>query len=283
MLQENMSRIKCRELNQKELEQLKSIELNMLNDIHSVCEKNGIKYSLAAGTLLGAVRHGGFIPWDDDIDIMMPRKDYERFLEIGNEQLNKDYEIVTYKKYNGYGMPFAKVMKKNTKMIEINTRNINAPCGIFIDIFPIDMANANNSERKKTFDTVRYIKRNLLCRSKYAWDKGLVFDTLYKFKGVALNAIPKRLFINKLEKKIYMANMSESVCLISYCGDVPFERSSYPTEWFKEYIDISFEQFRFKIICGYKELLTLQYGDYMTLPPMEQRKPHHSVIEFKIS
>lgn len=271
-----------RELDEKELEELKKIEVNMLNSIHTTCEKMGIKYSLAAGTLLGAARHKNFIPWDDDIDIMMLREDYEKFLKKGSELLGGKFIIVTYKDYAGYGMPFAKVMKKDTKLVEINTRNSNAPNGIFIDIFPIDYAPQNFEKRKEIFKCIRKQKSLLLCRSNYIWDKGWVFDSLYRVKGVMLRILPKRYFINKIDKKIKESNQENSSCLISYCGDVSFDKSSYPIEWFAQYVDIEFGNYKFKVISGYKELLKLQYGNYMELPPKEKRLPHHVITEFKL-
>lgn len=277
-----MNKVECKELGLEELKELKRIELIMLKNIHDICEKNGIAYSLAGGTLLGAVRHGGFIPWDDDIDIMMPRKDYEKFLLIGRRQLGDSYEIVSYKNYDDYGMPFAKVIKRNTKMIEPNTRHIKAPCGVFVDVFPIDIADADDIKRKKSFDFIKKLKAKLLCRSGYVWDKGMLFDTLYKARGMYLRLIPKSNFINDIEKEIYKAEQLDDVCLISYCGISSFERSTYSKKWFENYIDISFEQYSFKAICGYKELLKLEYGDYMRLPPVEERIPHHRVVEFKI-
>lgn len=274
--------VKVKELNQRDLKKLKSKELFMLEYIHSVCKEQGIKYSLAAGTLLGAVRHNGFIPWDDDIDIMMLREDYEKFLHYCDEHLLDDFELVDYKRSPGYGMPFAKLMLKNTFMVEKNTSRINIPHGVFIDIFPVDKAPISDASREKIFVSIRAIKKNLICRSGYFWDKGILFDAAYKAKGLLLGLISKQYFIRKVDQLIRLSHEATEYCYISYMGDVTFNKASYKKEWFDEYVDVPFEGHFFKALKGYRELLTVQYGDYMALPPVESQTPHHYVVKFKV-
>lgn len=274
--------IKAKELNENELNVLKAKELFMLEYIDNVCREQGIKYSLAAGTLLGAVRHEGFIPWDDDIDIMMLREDYEKFLLYCNKNLSDKFELVEYKKNSGYGMLFSKLMLKNTCMVEINTSKIDIPHGVFIDIFPVDKAPSDNLSRKEIFESIRTIKKSLICRSGYFWGKGFPFDILYKLKGALLRIVPKKLYIDKIEKLIDLSNEAIDYCYISYTGDVSFDRASYKKEWFDEYVDLPFEGRTFKTIKKYKEYLSVQYGNYMELPPIEMQIPHHSVMEFKV-
>ena len=120
-----------------ELDQLKKIELGILQEVHNVCIEQGLRYSLAGGTLLGAVRHGGFIPWDDDIDIMMPRPDYNKLIEycMNNET---PFRLVSTETEKGYGYIFAKAVDQKTFIIEQNGNRGNADMGVYVDIFPID-------------------------------------------------------------------------------------------------------------------------------------------------
>ena len=137
-----------RELTQRELAEIKKIELDILIDVDRVCRQEKINYSLAFGTLLGAVRHKGFIPWDDDIDIMMPRKDYEYFLAVAPQKLESKFYIASYKMNKAYAHPFLKVMAKNTTMRELTTDHPDAPRGIWVDVFPIDETPTCEKDRK---------------------------------------------------------------------------------------------------------------------------------------
>ena len=122
-------------------DELKEIQLNLLNNIDHFCKSNGIQYFLAYGTLIGAIRHDGFIPWDDDIDIAMPRPDYDRFIKKFNAY-SKDYQVEDYSITDNYPTPFAKVIDTRTemRMTLYNQRS----SGVYIDVFPIDgIGNAN--------------------------------------------------------------------------------------------------------------------------------------------
>ena len=122
------------------LRKVQLTELKILEKIDEICKKNNINYFLIGGTLLGAVRHKGFIPWDDDIDVGMLREDYEKFINVclKNGALGKDYYLHCNESDNDYFIPFIKVKKNNTTFAEKNIENINTHKGIFLDIFPYD-------------------------------------------------------------------------------------------------------------------------------------------------
>jgi len=127
-------------MNANQLKRLQNIEYEILQEIVRICEKNNLSYFLIGGTLLGAVRHKGFIPWDDDLDIAIPRKDYEKFLKICQTQLNSDYFLHCNKTDPDYWLPFAKVRKKNTLFDEKSITSIETHKGIYNDVFPLDNA-----------------------------------------------------------------------------------------------------------------------------------------------
>lgn len=120
------------------LRKLQLTELEILNEIHRICIENNLTYFLVGGTLLGAVRHKGFIPWDDDLDVAMPRNDYNKFLKICENGLNQNYYLHCINTDKEYWLPFAKVRKKNTLFDEANISHIDVPKGIYVDVFPLD-------------------------------------------------------------------------------------------------------------------------------------------------
>ena len=162
-----------------EEKELKSIELNILKDIHTFCEMNNLTYYLCGGTLLGAVRHRGFIPWDDDIDIFMPRVDYDRFL---TEYASKQYTVLCHKNTQGYYLPFAKVVDKSTRIEETLVKSI-PNCGVYVDVFPID-GFSNNVDTAKSM--VKKAKR-------YMFMNGLAYS--FPRKNDSAKHIIKNLFM----------------------------------------------------------------------------------------
>ena len=253
-------------------QELKNTELNILIAFRDFCDSNGIKYYFTGGTLLGAVRHGGFIPWDDDIDVVMPRPDYELFLR--KFPSDERYKVITYRNNKDYKFPYAKMIDSNTVLKEQIIRSVNG-MGAFIDIFPLDGLGDSEEVAKSNVRKARkYLLYENYCINRFAFNKGLRsflrnFRILYSF-------VTSRLYFNAIEKLSAKYSFDDSLyvgCIFGYNN----EREVLERSIFENSIEMEFEKERFKVPIGYKAYLTSFYDDYMKLPPEEKRVTHHSV------
>ena len=257
-------------------EEIRQIELDLLIDVANFCDSHGITYFLAYGTLLGAVRHQGFIPWDDDIDIEMPREDYERFLALYNkEKTNDDYLAVSpYEKKARH--TFGKVIDMSTLKCEASVRyENNQPLGVDIDIFPLDGLSPDGKERKKL-----YRKRKIVYQC-------YLFSIVDSSKGKLKTRIVSWLcglfgkdFFFKKAQKIKRFDYYQSD-LVSEQSNLYVYNKIFKREWFDKTIDLPFEGHMFKVPAGYDQVLTTDYGDYMTLPPESEQVTHHTCKMYK--
>lgn len=253
--------------------------LGILKDIDLVCRNNGITYFLDSGTLLGAIRHKGFIPWDDDLDIGMLREDYEKFNKIAQKELGDAYFWQTWKTDSEYAMPIGKVRKKNTLYLEMKSHVLKEN-GFFVDILPYDFAPENPDERIELKKNQKSIHRKLLMKSGY---RPWIVEGKKDYKRRA-GYIPYQLLslfvsrdklINQYNAMTYSVDSRETV--YEQTG-----RRYYPIEWMRETTLVEFEGDMFPVLSHYHEWLTTAYGDYMTPPPEEQRENRHQIykIEF---
>ena len=268
------------ELSDVQLKELKSVELKMLCQIDKACRDNGIKYSITGGTLLGAVRHGGFIPWDDDIDILMLRPEYKKFQKIWREILPEQYIFVDAWNNEDYGLTFGKVLDTSTVMKEETIACNNVPAHVFIDVFPIDKTFDDPQKMSRQFKCARRVKTQLLCRGNYYFEQTGIKLWLYRLRGMMLRTVPKNCFLKCYDENI--DNSIKSKKMISLNGTNKIEKESFPSYLFDEYIDIDFENCKVMSIKKYDEFLTILYGDYMKLPPEAERIPHHFVVSIKL-
>lgn len=259
-----------------ELKELQKVELNILKDIIKVCDKLKINYFLTAGTLLGAVRHKGFIPWDDDIDICMLREDYNIFVNNAQKYLDKRYFLQTYNTDTEYPGCFAKIRDNNTTFIEKSVANKNINHGIFIDIFPLDYYHKHNKIKERLIYNAIYY--DILINSK-------------SFKTRMITKLAKLIYGNtktqklckKLEK-LYISNRKNNK-VTNYCGGWGIKKETQNIEDFKDFILMDFDGIKAKVPVGYDRILTNLYGDYMKLPPKEKQVTHHytDIIDTKKS
>lgn len=255
-----------------DLKKIQEKELEILIEVARVCEKLGLKYFLSSGTLIGAVRHKGFIPWDDDIDIMMPWKDYKKFLKYGQQEINSKFFIQSNFSDLWY-REYSKVRMNGTTAIETCYMGIPFNQGIWIDVFPI-IGVKNDEKWIKRFNS--YIKfRNLFVQDLF-FDKTENLSLYLKiFKKIPLKF---RRNMIKFMDSFFMKNPSQRECGTHLWG---FGITKYYDKvFFSENIYADFEGYRFPIPKGYDKYLTQMYGDYMTPPPEEERVIKHPLAVF---
>ena len=271
-------------MTEKDLRQLQKTELSILNDVVELCKKNKIRYFLSGGTLLGAVRHQGFIPWDDDIDIDMPYEDYLRFLQIAPSEFSEKYFVQTYETDDNFQRAHAKVRLNNTTLLEKDLRKYYIHQGIWIDVFPLAYIN-------KGMD--RKIKKMILSISNFCQAENYVNaskeemqKTVGRF-GMKLLNIYYRLFSEKTRKKqhrfllkmIFVKSDHKTYITEVWAGITRlWPRSTFegvPTK-------ISFEGFLYNAPPDWDTYLKIPYGDYMKLPPVEEQVNHNiSIVDFE--
>ena len=263
-----------------DIREIQQMELGIMEYIHEVCQKIGVKYFLAYGSLIGAVRHKGFIPWDDDMDICMLREDYEKLQDYLIANPDERYEVMSYKNNLNYVYPFMKVQDNQTYLLEEDVR-IDSNMGIYVDIFPVDGYEDDSVFKDKMTRLIK--KRQLSC---------------YTFKGITntkslLNSLIRYISViifyftntNKYIRGIDDLAQSRKVDdyeLVDYLIYKDMHKPVWKREWLEQTIMGVFEGKEFMIPKNYHEILTSDYGDYMQLPPVELRFSHHDFQLWKI-
>jgi lipopolysaccharide cholinephosphotransferase len=250
-------------------DEIKQIELAILKEIHNFCVKNGIRYFLTFGTLIGAIRHKGFIPWDDDIDIFIPRGDYERFISTF---VSDKYKCLSMEKNRHYPFTYAKVIDISTIKKEPIHLSKKMTLGIDVDVFPLNPYFVDNYEKTiekkwKKYCRLWYLSTSIF-RSKSALKTVLLFP-LKLFLRPFARCISKR--INDLTELSGESVPIGYITAFCTCEKI----RTYKTERFDNSVLHRFEDSEFFIPAGYDELLKSIYGDYMKLPPAEKQVSHH--------
>ena len=260
-----------------DLKEMQQIELGIMKVVHQLCEKHKLTYYLGFGTMLGAVRHGGFIPWDDDIDIMMPREDYERFLKIAATELESPFKLKCPGNTKPYLYDFAKVEDTRTKIVETVYSYVDTDNCIYIDIFPLDGCPSSALLRKLHLKHVELWQQLLAMyysdsdKPRSAWKNVIIKFVKKHFHQDVLNQ-----HIQKLMKKY---PFSSSPYAGYYEGKI---HELVPKNFWGTPARIKFEEEAFWGVEKAEEYLTALYGDYMKLPPEDERGGHtHSLVEYR--
>lgn len=266
------------------MKEIQSVSLEILKKIADICDQEGLKYSLAWGTLIGAVRHKGYIPWDDDVDIQMPRPDYERLKDYFNKNADALYPLRLFdNSVSGYPYMLARVSNDDYVIDTINEK----PCGmgIFVDIYILDGTGDTYEDAwNYASKTCKYPRLIFLSTRKYyhfGTTKGF-FKRLFKvFVFIYAKIMGKEYFERKLlsiiSQKPY--DQKDYVGCVSWC-----ERPKYAVikkSEFEDMIDFQFENYKFKGPREYDKYLRIWYGDYMQLPPEKERIYHHLYKAYK--
>lgn len=257
------------------IEELKNVELEILKNFIEICNKLNLTYYLDCGTLLGAIRHKGFIPWDDDIDVIMPRPDYDEFMQKAGELLKPEYFLQNYNTDKQFQQAFSKIRDSRTTFIEKEIINLDINHGIYIDIFPLDGYNPENEEQNKKNEENFYLLR---------------LQTQRRFEGFKI--LPEKQEKFKISDKKYgkMTNYELNIEKEKIAKQYDYDKCKYVKSYYSDFADNTpipkeifekgelkpFESIMANVPQGYDEYLERLYGDYMKLPPLEKRVSKHN-------
>lgn len=263
----------------EDIEKVKGIILQTYKYTAEFCRKHNLRFYACGGTMLGAVRHNDIIPWDDDIDLYMPREDYDKLLSLRNEMKGTGYDIISLND-KGYYLPYAKVINVNTTIWEYS--GYEFVIGEFVDIFPLDNFNCSDEQIIELQKRMSYYYTNYkfsIRSDKFKLIKHLFLNFRLKtilrliFYGFVFNNsenIAKK--IMNIHTKYTEKEGEKCVCISQWEGKI-FKR-----EWFDDCIEMPFSDTTVPVPRKYDEYLKLLYGNYMELPPLEKRISNHQII-----
>ncbi len=243
--------------------------LLIMDEIHRVCEKNRIRYYLVAGSLLGAVRHKGFIPWDDDLDIGMPRADLDRFIRIASKELRPPFKLEWITTDQQYYRLFAKVVNTNTAFYEQRACGTTSKLGLFVDIFPLDLTKGYN----RRLETRKFFIKKIGGMLSVKGIKG----SLKGIEGFVTEMMPRKLLYSMARRLMTVGSGSgKADHYTNFASQYAVRRQTMPVEIYGEGTMISFEGHEYCAPERWQEYLTRLYGPkYMELPPVEKRRSHY--------
>lgn len=265
-----------------------AVIIDVLSVFIRICEAQGLRYFCAGGTAIGAVRHQGMIPWDDDIDVFMPRPDYDRFLALAAHSMPEGYEVLSPYATKDYPMYFAKMCNARTTLLE----NERIPCvfGLYIDIFPLDGA-CDDVEtcyrEKRRFKRLMNKLEAVSTRNSFGEYVGLLTKRRewgrFAVKTVAFccRSWLRRWLLKQMDSIAYGHDYALSSRVVTYSG--AYQRQEiYPKAWLETPQMFAFEGIMVNLPHDYDAYLRHFFGDYMTLPPVEQRASHHQKVFFDL-
>jgi lipopolysaccharide cholinephosphotransferase len=282
-------------LSEADLQSLHQVQLAMLLELDRVCRHLGVGYQLGAGTLLGAVRHGGFIPWDDDVDVVMLRADYRRFLREAPTLLDSSLFLQTWRSDPHFRVGFAKLRRHDSAFREKYRQNSRHHHGIFIDIFPFDPVLPGCWWWRALLSLVLVLRKTetvlhrlaaqdkggQLAPSRPAWQRRL--GSLLHRSLVLVSPWWWMAIQEGLMRLLTLAPSSQVACLVN--GAHRWQRLQAlvrPATEFEQTVLLSFEGMLLPVTANHHQALRRLYGDYMRLPPPEARMPAHPVVEFRL-
>lgn len=269
-------------MNTNTLHAIQKRELEILDEIIRICHKYNISFILIGGTCLGAIRHDGIIPWDDDIDIGMLRDEYEKFKNVCSYELNKQYYFQDMFTEKNCSLVFGKIRDRNSLIIEEYSKNVDIKKGIWVDIFPFDKVPNDKDVAKKEYKKISFLKSLLNVKCGYKLNNnGLDIIKYYIARFITIFLSTKNLKKKIYKKLIKYNTLKNGFSYIPYGGNHGL-KELISNDMFQEKTLHTFEKRNLPIIKEYDKYLRQMYGDYMQYPPVEQRRSIHGVLRIII-
>lgn len=262
------------------LQELKDIEFEILKMFDAFCKENNIKYYLSHGTLLGAIRYKKFIPWDDDVDLLIPREDYNRMISLFKD--SDRYHLFAFEKDPNYRYPIAKLCDMTTRKVEFGYNN-GVELGVDIDLFPLD---AWDDDLEKAKKEAKYIRRNMECLRLTKIKKSDSPNPIKRFIKSIIMVFCKMRGSEHYIRNIINASHKEGQKGNNYLGCKAWcvygNKGIIPAEVFADTVDVEFENEKFPAPVGWDKYLTCLYGDYLPEPPKEKQVTHHGFKAYRL-
>ena len=263
---------------------LHQVDLDIAKAVVDLCDRHGLTYYMLGGTMLGAIRHQGFIPWDDDMDLGMPRDDYEKFLEIAPKELPAYLKVVNYRNDPNYMYYITRVLDTETKVIEERIGNDNKYTNASIDIFPIDGTPNNPIARKIYFFRVLYHRALMSLCYKDSIDRQRKRSKKEQLLLWIMERIPVEKLTTPYKQKCKIDKLlrKQKIEGAKYIGNIMGAyrtREIVPAEFYGKGAYYPFEDMQLRGLEQYEAYLEYTYGDYMQLPPEDKRKTHFKILE----
>ena len=263
---------------------LHQVDLDIVKEVVAICNKHGFTYYMLGGTMLGAIRHKGFIPWDDDIDLGIPRKDYDRFLEVAPKELSAHLRMVNYHTDPKYHYYITRILDTETKVEEERIGNENRYTNASIDIFPVDGTPNNKMLRKIYFFRVLYHRALMSLCYKDSIDRKRPRGTAEKVLLWVMERLPVEKITTpyKQKEKIDKLLRKQKVEGAKFIGNIMGAyrtKEIVPAEFYGKGKMYPFEDMELRGMDMADEYLKWTYGDYMQLPPEDKRKTHFKILE----
>lgn len=266
-----MGKVSKYNLTSEELIQVQSIQKEIIKEVDRICKKCGINYNMVGGTMLGAIRHQGYIPWDDDADIGFLRSEYEKFREACKTELNHEkFYMQDLRDTEGYRWGYGKLRRKDTEFIRLNQEFMPYEQGICIDLMPFDNVPDNPIFRKIHFFECFLFRKIFWSQVGAKSEKNKLKRLVYKM----LNKVPFELVVKIYQKFIDRGQKGKTELVRILTFPTPKKVYGYNREWYTKLKTYKFDELVLPGAADYDGYLSVKYGDYMQLPPENKRKVH---------